>query len=235
MMRFFSTLFLISALTYSYAQKAELTFSANSGLSYFRGETAANATFMNYNQITRTGYTNNPYGSRTALCYGASILLQRASQKNLVTGLELGYESLRSRITLNEISIYDGISTTSYAATGHTNLNSTFLSLNTFVGHRFNLKVLTMDMLGGFELGYCYGIREKATLTANGNSYDTSFKRTKIEGDARLRAQINVSYKRAGAYLGYSLGLTNYLVGYVGGKNEAFINYIRFGLRYRII
>src|SRR5580700_4667283 len=136
--------FFISNLT---AQKTETKISFNSGLFSFAGAYAQNTTFINYNESTKTGYANNPYGSKNGLCYGFSFEEQKIARWNFIYGFALGYEVLRSKIMID--GIYGDSSNT---AKGKTFLNFGFLNFYPFLGYRLNIKNISFDITGGFEL-----------------------------------------------------------------------------------
>src|ERR1700689_792756 len=85
----------------SFAQKTETSISFNSGLFSFSGQSAEGTTFINYDATTKSGYTNNSYGSKNALCYGFSFQRKRIAGWNFILGYDLGYEVLRSKISIN--------------------------------------------------------------------------------------------------------------------------------------
>jgi hypothetical protein len=226
-----------------YAQKTELRVSLNSGLFSFSGQSAERTSQLNIYNQSNSGYTNNPYGSKNGLCYGFSLNLKRITKQNTIYGLDFGYETLRSKISINIVSgdfvsIFMGnpIPMGGKVASGETFLNSNLLNLNPFVGHRFNSKKFPIDLVGGFDIGYVLSSKEIGNATAvDGTKYSSSVGRKTINIDFRPRIQVSTDYKKIGLYLGYSLGLVNYKSGYVGGTNEAFSKLIRFGITYKII
>src|SRR5271163_2326147 len=100
--RRFSLVIILSILFFghSFAQKTETSLSFNSGLFSFSGQSAQGATFIDYYAATKSGYTNNPYGSRNALCYGFSFQHKRITSWNFIIGYDCGYEVLRSKIAI---------------------------------------------------------------------------------------------------------------------------------------
>ena len=142
---------------------------------------------------------------------------------------------MRSKISLNSVNGFDGTSTFPKAASGETFLNSNSLNLNPFGGYRFNINKFPLDLVGGFDIGSLLDTREKGNATAtDGVEYSTSLDRKTIKMDFRPRIQISTDYKKLGLYLGYSIGLVNYMEDYIGGVNEAYSKIIRFGLTYQI-
>jgi len=222
-------------LTITYGQKTELKISLNSGLYSFAGQSAESSSFINSSDQTNSGYTNNPYGSQSGLCYGLSGNVKRVTKRNFIFGLDLGYEMLKSKVSINRISGFTGTSTYENDASGQTFLNSNFINLNPFLGYRISTKLINIDITGGFDIGYILKTHENGNATAiNGTKYTTSIDRKTIKWDIRPRVQISVDYKKTGLYLGYSFGLSNYMSGYIGGTFEAYSRIFRFGITYQI-
>jgi len=92
------------------------------------------------------------------------------------------------------------------------------------------MKTMTCQQLG---LAFCLTAEENGNATAeNGTTYSTSLDRKTTTTDIRPRLQISTGYKNSGIYLGYSFGQSNYKAGYVGGTNEAYAEFLRFGFTY---
>ena len=226
------TLFVIN----SYAQKTETNISFNSGLFSFGGNSAAGSTFINYNETTKTGYANNPYGSRNGLCYGFSFQKKRVTKWNLIYGFDLGYEVLRSKILIEEIADYTGSSKVNYAGKGKTFLNFGFVNFFPYIGFRINSKYLSFDVSGGFELALKVKNWESGKAeTANGAEIfmPSSFSSPNLF-DFRRRIQVSVNYKRMSPYIGYSRGLVSYHSGFPGGPDDPHSRMIRTGVVYRL-
>lgn len=235
MQKLFFTIVFPLITTISYAQKTEIGISLNSGLFSFTGQSAETVSFINYSDQTKSGYTNNPYGAKNGLCYGFSGSVKRISKKNIIAGLDLGYEVLRSKILINEISGYTGNSTYNYDAKGQTCLKYNFINLHPFLGYRFTSNNIIIDLTGGFDIAYCLKAKEAGNATsATGIKYETSIDRKTIKTDIRPRLQIATNYKKAGVYIGYSPGLANYKSRSLGGTNECYARLVRFGLTYQV-
>jgi hypothetical protein len=235
MQRILFTIIALCCLQVSYGQKTEFRAALNSGLFSFAGESAESVSFINYNDQTKSGYTNNPYGSKSGLGIGLSGNIKRISKKDFILGTDLGYELLRSKVRIDEISGYTGSSTYSLDAKGKTFLNYSFINLRLFAGYRLAANKINIDFTGGLEIGYCLNAKEDGSATASdGIKYETSVDRKTIDMDIRPGIQIAANYKKAGAYIGYSFGLVNYKSGYDGGANECYARLLRFGLTYQI-
>lgn len=223
-------LLVVFSLSHLYGQKTELRVSLNSGLFSFVGKSAAENSQINLYDQSNTGYTNDPYGSKNGFCYGVSLNLKRVTKSNVIYGIDFGYETLRSKVSIQ--SVY---STFQKKAAGQTFLNINSLNLNPSVGYRFNLDKLDIDLVGGFDIGYLLNTKEIGDASdEDGIEYSTSLDRNRIKYDFRPRIQISTDYKKFGLYLGYSIGLSNYLGGYIGGVNEAYSRMIRFGITYKL-
>ena len=148
------TLIMSAFLMQAFGQKTEFSLSANSGLFSFSGQSASRTTFINYTESTNSGYANNPYGSMNALCYGLSVNLKRVTKKKFLLGFDLGYENLRSKVAVTEISDYTGTSNNMVDASGKTFLNNHFINLYPYWGYRFTTQKLNTDLTGGFDIAY---------------------------------------------------------------------------------
>jgi len=233
------TLIIIFILTRVFAQRMEYSLSFNSGLFSFAGRSSGSTSFINsYASSTALNpYTNNPYGSKNGLCYGISANAKRVTKMNIIYGIDLGYEMLRSQTTIN--AVYDhtiAISTTLSPASGKTNIDFSFINMQPFAGYRFTMRPVYIDITAGVDVAHCLSAREKGNATTTtALAYNTSVDRKTITTDIRPRIQLAAGYKKWGVYTGYSLGQVNYLKGYVGGTNESYSRIFRFGITYRLI
>ena len=125
-------------------QKTEYRAVLSSGLFSFRGASSSAVSFINYADNSNSAYTNNPYGSQNGICYGVAGNLKRVSKKNLVFGIELGYENLRSKISIDRINGYNGTSTYQYEANGKTIVDFSFINFQPFAGYRILSKTFTI-------------------------------------------------------------------------------------------
>ena len=233
----FLVIIAVLTLTNVSGQKTELRASLNSGLFSFSGVSSKATTSINYDDQTKSGYTNNPYGSKVALCYGVSLNLKRITKRNIIFGLDIGYETLRSKISIDRIDGYNGTSVYQYNASGKTFLNNSFLNFNPFIGYRFKVDNIYFDLSVGFDIGYILKANENGSATAtNGIKYTTSGDRKSITFDLRPRIQLSTEYKKFGLYIGYAYGLKDYLMYAKGGTNlDASARLLRFGITYQII
>lgn len=226
-------------LTDTFGQKTEYSLSFNSGLFSFAGESAEKTSQINYSSncwIPETGgYTNNPYGSKSGLSYGLSINAKRITKKRVVLGLGLGYETLRSRISITEIGEHNMGDSFHLSAKGRTNLNYGFINLNPQIGYRFSKNNILFDLTAGFDAAYCLYTRERGKATAeNGEKYKSSRNRKTISTDIRPRIELSARLGQNGISVGYSYGLSNYKSGYIGGVNQCYARLLRFGFTRQI-
>ena len=221
-------------LTGVHSQNTEYSLRFNSGLFSFSGQSAEASTFINYNSDRNDGYTNNPYGSKSGLSYGISGNISRITKNNIIFGIDLGYELLRSKIEIDRVSEYNGTINQMIEANGKTYLNNSFINILPTIGYRFSESKLTFDLSGGIDFAYCLGATEKGSATSTTREHITKRDRKTIDTEFRPRIQIGIYKRKIGIYLGYSKGLKNYKSEYVGGVNEAFGNIFRFGIKYRI-
>jgi hypothetical protein len=228
---------MLLSLSNLFGQKTELRGSISSGLFSFSGISALSSTSINWDDQSKSGYTNNPYGTKTALCYGLSVDLKRVTKRNILFGIDAGIESLRSMINIDWIDGYTGTAVYQYSATGKTFLNSGFFNFNPYLGYRIIVNSISFDLTGGLEFGYLLSTTEKGNATdSNGTKYTTS---KKLYGafnfDLRPQIQLSAMYKRFGLFTGYSYGMANYMMGVIGdGRWECYSRLLRFGITYRI-
>lgn len=162
-------------ITISYSQKTEIGMSFNSGLFSFGGQSAVRTSFINYNKQTKSGYTNDPYGSKGGLCYGFSGNIKRLTRKNFVYGIDIGFEQLRSKVSINQIIEFPDSTSNYYSSTGRTFLNCNFINLNPFIGYKFGSGKIKYEITGGFDMAYGLSTKEEGkAISTNGIEYSTA-------------------------------------------------------------
>ncbi len=235
MRKYLLSFFTCIVFTNAFAQKTELHFALNSGLFSFTGKASDAISSINYNETNQSGYTNNPYGTQSAISYGFSTNLKRITKRNFILGLDLGYENLRSKVTINTINGYTGSSTYQLVATGKTILSSDFINIFPSIGHRFHTNKVAIDLTGGFDIGANLKAHENGKATAvDGTVFTTGVDRHTISADVRPRIQVAAIYNKMGVYAGYSYGFLSYKAGYVGGSTECVARFVRFGITYQL-
>lgn len=224
------TLLAIACITNVFSQKTEFAIGLNSGLFSYSGGSASGSTFLNHHAIKT--YTNNIYGAKNGLSYGLSANLKRLVANNhLILGIDLGYEVLRSKVSIIGVSS----SSTMLNAQGSSYLNTSFINLHPNLGYRFQMKDISFDVTGGLDIGYIIKAQEKGQATdQNGVKYTTELDRKNVNNDLRPRVQLGLKKNMVGAYVGYAYGLQNFMQGYVGGSPDASSRLIRFGLTYQL-
>lgn len=220
-------------VTAVFGQKTELYGALNSGLFSFRGASASKVSSIKVPQIGSPA-TSQPYGAKNGLTYGVSLKSQRVSKRNFIVGIELGYDNLRSKVSI--VQVYtDVILPRPDRNLGKTILSNHFVNASPYLGYRLGTKPVSIDLTAGLEVGYLLGSWEKGKAAGNQITYRASRDRTpENRFDLRPRLQLSATCKRLGLYAGYAHGLTNYLAGYDGGNPEARSRLIRFGLWYKI-
>ena len=231
-----------------FAQKIEVSVQANTGLFHFSGASAQTNTMVL--QGSTTGDTmnraNNPYGNKNGFSYGGGIQAQLVSKSGFIIGLQGDYELLKSKIAVDKYTpiVYyvssDFLPITqgdpSFAVTGHVALQNQTINLNPYIGYRFQLNKVKLDLLPGMDVGLAIDTRDKGEVKDQyGSVYKVNYKRNKAPTDVRLRLGAVAAYGRYGLNASFAHGLTNYqkdLIG--GGPHEAHSELLRLGLSYRL-
>lgn len=234
----FSTLIF---LTNVFGQKTEFRASLNSGLFSYTGLSATGTTSIYCDKYTKSGFTENPYGVKSGLCYGFSFNFKRLSKMDHFWGLDLGYEILRSSVSINKVYEYIATSSNSfnvtniYSATGQTFLNNSYINLNPFVGHRYKFKQINFDLTAGADIAFCLKSTEKGNATIpDGTKYTTSKIYGSIPIEIKPRIQLQIGYKKIGLYCGYSIGIARSYQKDFLGYYKIPSNFLRFGATYLI-
>jgi hypothetical protein len=215
-----------------YAQKTEFSGHLTSGFATFRGPSAESSSLIILPRQAGSGpYTNNAYGTRPGLSYGAALQVQHITPQHTVVGVQAGYEQLRSKVRID--NVFDRNFAT-IRTDGTTTLTNSCINVHPFIGHRFVAGKVDVDLTVGPEVGLLRSHEQGSATTAQGVRYSTDLNREHPTADLRGRANLTAYYHRAGLSLGYSTGLTNYRAGYVGGTNELYSQVFRLGLSYRL-
>ena len=222
------------AATAACAQQTELSLHLTSGGAAFRGASAASTSFLNISDVNSIpSYTIDPYGSRPGVAYGVAGQVQRDTKNRLLVGAQAGYEVLNSRVSISNVFTHGSDAGTSVS--GHTTLANHFINLHPFIGHRFLVSKVDLDLTAGPELGLLRRSHETGEASNDSYTYTTDLDRSKsISADLRARLNLTAYYQRFGLALGYSRGFSNYKSGYVGGVNEAYLQAFRVGVVYRM-
>ena len=241
MKRLLLTTFLILSCIYLYAQKVELSVVANTGLFNFSGASASNSTYIGNGFIV----TNNPYGSQKTFSYEVGLQAQYVVKCGFIVGLQTGYDILRSKTEINEqVAYIFATPSPSYASfqgpptfIGETYLLDKSVNLSPYLGYRFSLKNIQLDILPGVDIGININSYDKGNATSDydGIVYTTDLKRPKEPTDIRLKMGTALYFKRLGINASYAYGLTDYNKNMIGdGTTNTQSRFIRLGASYRI-
>jgi hypothetical protein len=230
-----NVIFLMLFLTghFCFGQQRQISFHLNSGLFSYGGSSASETSFINISDVSNiSSYTNNPYGKNSSFSYGLGVQLQQLTRKNFIYGLQLSYESLSSKLTID--NAYGEI--TWSVEDGQTILTTDFINLFPSIGQRVNLfKKVDTDFLLGFDLGIGISSKEHYNLTTSqGDQISGTNEKEEPPIDFRPRLDVVNYYKNFGLSIGYSYGLTNYQSDLIGADKEVYARYLRFGICYRL-
>ncbi|WP_121809191.1 outer membrane beta-barrel protein [Mucilaginibacter kameinonensis] len=231
------------------AQKLEVSVQANTGLFHFAGKSSTATTQVLQGSITGDpmNRANNPYGNKNAFGYGGSIQVQTISKGGFIVGLQGGYELLRSKV---EVDKYSPITTVlygdylpiaandpSFTVTGHVAFQSQSINLNPYIGYRFQLSKVNLDILPGMDIGLILNSKDKGEVKdKDGKIYKVDYKRSKAPTDIRLRLGAAASYGRYGLNASFAHGISNYMKDMVGDASfNTHSEYFRLGLSYRLL
>jgi hypothetical protein len=237
------TLISLFSLTQLFAQKFEVSIQANSGLYHYDDKASASVSFINQGSTDKENYTNNPYGSKNGFSYGGDIQGQYVNKCGFITGLQAGYEVLRSKVDINSYVpsyfylFFTNYSTYQIPVKGQSFLQNQDININPYIGYRLQTKKIKIDMMPGIDLGFNISSYDKGkAVDSAGNVYRTNLKRLDVPTDVRLRFGITATYKRFGITAAYAHGLTNLAGNLSSDSNyEIHSELLRFGITYRIL
>ena len=229
----------------THAQKVDVSIQANSGLFNFSGsETQSSSYILKYYQANGSSgnYTTNLYGNRVAFSYGIALQTQYVAKSGFIAGLQGGYDILRSKTnvtavqsdqiiyTFNILTPYPGVS----PAAGSAYFQNQFINLNPYFGYRFHIKKVSLDVVGGTDIGINTGSYDKAKAISENEIYTVDLKKPNAPTDWRAKLALVAYYNKFGVDVSYAYGFTNYDT--QGGSNplEAHSRLLRFGVSYRI-
>jgi hypothetical protein len=238
---------LLGSGVHLFAQKLEVSVQATSGLFHFSGASATSTTMILQGSTTGDpmNRANDPYGNKNGFSYGGTIQGQLVTKGGFIVGLQGGYEVLRSKVNVDRYYPISGPIPTEYQTlvavdnsfpvTGHVALQNQTINLNPYIGYRFKLSKVKLDVLPGMDLGFALDTRDKGEVKdKDGKVYKVDFKRSKSPTDVRLRMGAVASYGRYGLNASFAHGVTNYRKNLIGGVNDAHSNLIRLGLSYQL-
>ncbi len=130
------------------AQSFEISVQANSGLSHYTGKRPVHSTFLNASAGTHGGYANGD-GDILSPCYGVDVQWQYTFKFNFLIGTQLGYELLSNKVDINQV--YAGAAGGT-SATGYSDEHNGYFNFNPYLGYRFKLNKVRLDVLPGIEI-----------------------------------------------------------------------------------
>ncbi|MCX6257187.1 MAG: outer membrane beta-barrel protein [Bacteroidia bacterium] len=216
------------------AQKIEYSVQVGSGLFSFGGKSSTRKSTISLSDIYNiSNYTNNPYGKLSGFSYSITAQAQKLTRINNIIGLQLGYESLSSKVMINDISS-DLMYLDESRVTGQTYLINHFINLFPYFGQRLIICSLKVDLTAGTDISFCTGSKEDGIAEYYSSQFKADLNRNYPTIDFRLRAGLTCYYKHTGLSAGYSYGLTNYSPILMGVYAEEYSRLFRFGIIYRI-
>lgn len=223
------------------AQKLEYGIALNSGLYNFNGSGTSEDAIFRPNETGSSGSVSNPYGKKFTFSYGISANVKYIFSGGVFLSADLGYELLRNRIDVVEAFFAlpaGAILPRPYINySGKSTLNQHFVNLFPSIGYRENFKAFSLNFMLGTDLAYCISAKEKYNVVSTTNVLLTGTREMEyLDFDIRPRFQTELTYKKYGFYIGYSVGTTNYIDGPAnsGVARSVVSNYIRFGLSYKL-
>lgn len=184
--------------------------------------------------------TDNVYGRHYAFPLSLEVQAMRVGKSGFLYGAAIGYDMLRSKVDIDSMRVYTMLVNNKihYKAEGSTTLTNTYINVNPFIGTRMMVHDVTLDFIGGLDLGFCLSSHEKGSAVNIVASPSPPVIMLKTDRDVPhptldvcARIQVQATMKRIGLIAGYSLGLTNYQT---TGNARAYTSFLRLGLGYRL-
>lgn len=233
------TAFLLSFI-FAYSVQAqskghfEYSANLNSGFFYFTGKNVSSLTFMSMPSQGFDSYVTNPTGNESGFSYEIAGNIKRVTKFNFLYGMDVAYQSLQSRSSVNFVSpgfMYSSV----MPATGYAHLTNKFIDFAPFIGYRLPVKHFDIDVTAGIEIAPWLAAKEvaKATVTSTQAVVESNKNVSKPNTDLRTRLGLSIYYNHFGINAGYSIGKINYYNQWAGGSIEAFTRFVRLGIAYR--
>lgn len=159
MKRILYIIVLIAASSASYGQRTEFSAQAGSGLFSYRGPNSVSETGLNANGYF---FISNPYGRASGASYSLSGQIQSVTKRNLIYGIQVGYEQLTSRVAITKL-IGDFSNS---PANGRGSLQNQYVNLSPFVGKRLGDDRFWLDVSVGLDAAIGLRSRESWVLAA---------------------------------------------------------------------
>lgn len=203
-------------VTQLFAQGPEFSFGVHGGFMHFSGSSATSSTSITEGQFN---YTNNPYGNKMGPGFGVYIQGQYLIKSRFFAGLQIGADALKSQVTVTGVTTLGN--PFPYQANGNSNISSHYLNANPYIGVRFPLSNINLDLIAGFEAAYVLDAYDEGL--AKFKFYGPSEIRTNrgvktIKIDNRIKLGLAIHYNRFSITANYAQGLSNYITSSGGGN-----------------
>ncbi|QJD94785.1 PorT family protein [Mucilaginibacter robiniae] len=213
------------------AQNLEVAVQAGGNLSHYSGTNAE---------------AYNSLGTKSRVGYQAGLQLQQNFKSGWLIGLYAGYEALKNSSHYSPIyfdnPLYyatvptaSGTSPVDYMIPDHvqTIFTNKFLNINPYLGYRFIMKDISIDVMPGLELGIRLSSTGKTEYSYSGSTgtADDPYNSAVQGSDLRLRGGLAVHIQRWSITGGYAYGLIKYLKTADEGSHS---HIARLGLAYRL-
>lgn len=228
MKRILCLIVLIAASSASYGQRTEFSIQAGSGLFSYRGPNSVSETGLNANGYF---FISNPYGRASGASYSLSGQIQSVTKRNLIYGIQVGYEQLTSRVAITKLI---GDFSTS-PVNGRGSLQNQYVNLSPFLGKRLGNDRFGLDVTVGLDAAIGLGSRESWSLAAYNSPFQTSTESGRRMPNVDFRPRLNLTgyYRAFGLSAGYSHGLSNYMANRYS-DTKVYAQFWRVGVVYRI-
>jgi len=245
-------LLLLPALCVTPALAQNVEFSGRAGVNLLRfsgeGATASALAVDQDNSFSTPGdYTFNPCGKKLGAGFGASVRAQRVGQRGLLAAVEVGYDWLQSRTSVDRYYPFYDTGFAPNPATGTTQLRVQQASVFAGIGQRFGKGrgAVQFDVAVGPEWAVLFGVREKGQGTYSTLGPDEAWQtdnaiRLARKQDVRLRADFTAWCHRLGLTASYAVGLTNHQDDFrydfagIYPNGAVYSRTLRLGLAYRL-
>ncbi len=222
---------LLFLLPFTLAAQTGSTFSIGTGLFFFGGNAAVKNSFLVSDNTKNTSYINNPYGKKPGFSFNISQDIHRCTKNRFLFGMSLGGNYLRAISNLEQIDYTSENLATVQSKAVFRIYDAAVLP---YIGKRFKINDLEVDIAGGAEFAFPVYSEEKAEIkTRAGYKIQTERKRNVISRDIRPTLRINTFYNNVGFFASYSHGLSNYAIEISGADPVINSRIIKFGFNYR--
>jgi len=208
-MKLLITLLFVLSISELHAQTFEISAQANGGFSHYAGKSTVNNTFLNAGDpANHSGYANGD-GNSPAFTYGADVQLQYTFKFNLIMGVQTGYEVISSHTNIN--GVYDGANG-EVTATGYTSDHYGYININPYLGFRFHINNVRLDLLPGLDISLGESTKSTVDVKAtDGTYYNKPTNNINNTGDEfRVRFGLAAYYKKFGITASHSRGINHF-------------------------